>query len=54
MRTSSTMAPMAGAVETVHEGLRVGPGLHAQAHGADQQRQAVAHGRVVVDQMDQR
>ena len=37
------------AVEAGEEGLRVGPGLHAQAHGADQQREAVAHRRVVVD-----
>eukprot|EP01136_Pigoraptor_vietnamica_P002746 Opistho-1_new@31105 len=43
----------ARAVEAVDEGLRIGPALHAQADGADQQRQAVAHGLVVVDQVDQ-
>ena len=42
------------AVERGHEGLRVGPGLHAQPHGADQQSQTGAHGLVVVNQVDQR
>mgnify|MGYP000031141584 CR=1 FL=1 len=43
----------AGAVKPGHEGLRVGPGLHAQAHGADEQGEAVAHSSIVVHQVDQ-
>ena len=40
------------AVKALHEGLRIGPRLHAQAHRANQQRQRIAHGFVVIDQMN--
>jgi hypothetical protein len=56
-RSSSASPPMPGhahvehdgadalALEACSKGLRIGPGLHAQADAADQQRQPVAHGR---------
>lgn len=40
------------AVKAVDEALRIGPGVYAQAHGADQQRQGTAHGFIVVDQVN--
>ncbi len=41
------------AVHLAQELLGVAPAAHAQAHGADQQGEAVAHRLVIVDQLDQ-